>query len=24
LRMHIEGVAYDKKTLKPLYGKLAP
>jgi hypothetical protein len=23
LRMHIEGVAYDKKTLKPLYGKLA-
>jgi hypothetical protein len=24
LRMHIEGVAYHKKTLKPLYGKLAP
>jgi hypothetical protein len=24
LRMHIEGVAYDKKTLKPLYGKFAP
>jgi hypothetical protein len=24
LRMHIEGMAYDKKTLKPLYGKLAP
>jgi hypothetical protein len=23
LRMHVEGVAYDKKTLKPLYGKLA-
>jgi hypothetical protein len=22
--MHIEGVPYDKKTLKPLYGKLAP
>jgi hypothetical protein len=22
--MHIEGVAYDKKTLKPLYGKLSP
>jgi hypothetical protein len=24
LRMHIEGVAYNKKSLKPLYGKLAP
>jgi hypothetical protein len=24
LRMHIEGVAYDKKSLKPIYGKLAP
>jgi hypothetical protein len=23
LRMHVEGVAYNKKTLKPLYGKLA-
>jgi hypothetical protein len=22
--MHIEGMAYDKKTLKPLYGKLSP
>jgi hypothetical protein len=22
--MHIEGVAYDKKTLKQLYGRLAP
>jgi hypothetical protein len=21
--MHVEGVAYNKKTLKPLYGKLA-
>jgi hypothetical protein len=24
LSMHIEGVGYDKKTLKPLYGKLTP
>jgi hypothetical protein len=23
LRMHVEGVAYNKRTLKPLYGKLA-
>jgi hypothetical protein len=23
LRMHVEGVTYNKKTLKPLYGKLA-
>jgi hypothetical protein len=22
--MHVEGGAYNKKTLKPLYGKLAP
>jgi hypothetical protein len=24
LRMHVEGVAYNKKTLTLLYGKLAP
>jgi hypothetical protein len=23
LRIHVEGVAYNKKTLKPLYGQLA-